>query len=119
MLRRPTESREHFEDERVLRLQERVRKVEAFLQNCPFLLGRPKTVQFSSGVSKAVNHGLGVPAACFVIRSSAAADIFETALQSGLDPAKQLALTSNADATVDLWFYPRASRVLESSGESR
>ncbi len=95
------------------------------LNTIPFLRGRLISVMFTAVTDQVVNHGLGVPAACFVIRQNydgylegAVLDESAPAVQAKLDQNNQLAIQCNVNATMDLWFYPRASQVIP-TGETQ
>lgn len=100
------------------RIQNNVRDLISALRMIPFLLqGRLVSCTFKTGVQKNVRHGLGVPAACIVIRQNydpgiAAVRIgeFGPDIQSTIDQREFLALGTDADAILDLWFYPRSSQ---------
>ncbi len=85
----------------------------------PFLRGRLVSVRFVSGVRKVVRHGLGVAAACMVVRLNydnvGSGPLFaeSTDRTTGVDPTQQLALLAHVDCDVDLWFYARASKDID------
>jgi hypothetical protein len=101
------------------RIQGVVRDLMAALRMVPFLWGgKLVSVQFlAGGVRHRVRHGLGVPAAFIVIRSNyAAAPNFGSLLEylnDGEDLTQYLGIISDVNATVDLWFYPRASKPID------
>ena len=82
---------------------------------CPFIQGRLVSVRFVAGTRKVVRHGLGVAAACIVVRmnydpAEAGPAFAEDSDQStGVDKTKQLALVASTACDCDLWFYARAS----------
>ncbi len=89
------------------------------LRLCPFIRGRLVSVRFAAGVRKVVRHGLGVSAACIVVRpnydgSGLPSRISEDAdATTGVDTRQQIALLSDETCAVDLWFYPRPSRTID------
>lgn len=91
------------------------------LNEIPFLRGRMISVSLTGGLDKAVDHGLGVPATFIVARTNYAnglpANIVESdpSLQAELDPARQLYVLADINCIVDLWFYPRASKVIDTT----
>lgn len=92
------------------------------LQRCPFIIGRIVSVKVTSGTTKTVRHGLGVPAAFIVVRQNydgtgTQVNVTEaaSASQAKLDLSNQLAITPSATGKVDLWFYPRASRAIDAT----
>lgn len=112
--------REHTGSAPMDRVQSQASDVTVRLRACPFFAGKLVSVQFAAGVTKVVYHRLGTAAACMVIRApSDAAVIFED-LTAAHDEDVALPLQSSADVTVDLWFYPRSSKPIDSAtGQSR
>ena len=114
--------REHTGDAAADRQQTQAGDIARFLRSVPFLYGTLKSVKFTAGPSSVViNHGLGVPAACFVVRmnyhSALNGPLFTEASQAGLDPNKQLKITASAICDVDLWVYPRASKTVPTGAD--
>lgn len=107
------------------RIQANVRAFIASLRLVPFLFGgKLVSVTFTAGgAQKIVRHGLGVAAACFPIRwnyHAAAAMNGPTFAEwvpqpTTVDPRESLALVASAACTVDLWFYPRASKTIDAN----
>ncbi len=105
------------------RMQSVMRDLVAALRLIPFLWGgRLVTVHFTAGgAQKVVRHGLGVPAACFVLRlnyDAAAGMAGPTFAEwmpqpTTIDPKQQIALVADNVCTCDLWFYARASKPLD------
>lgn len=96
------------------------------LRRCPFFFGRIVSVNFTAATPKLVTHRLGTPAACFVVRqdyggAAAYPALIEAPLTTALgDESHQLGLLCEATCTLDLWFYPRASRPIDANtGQSR
>lgn len=61
-------TREHTGDAQQDRIQGEFRGLIDMVRANPLIYGRSKSVRFVGGVHKVVNHGLGVPAACFPMR---------------------------------------------------
>jgi hypothetical protein len=89
------------------------------LAMCPLLRGRLVSVTFPAATRKIVRHGLGVAAACFVVRMN-----YDPAQNSptftedddqatDCDKTQQIAIIASAVCSVDLWFYPRASKDID------
>lgn len=112
----------HSDDRDKVRLSEGIRQTKDAINAVPFLGGgRLVSVRFAAANADiAIAHGLGVPAACVVVRpnyetntplaiaeSDAAAQTTKAP-----DQTKLLALRASTAGTVDLWFYPRASKVI-------
>lgn len=109
------DARQHTGDRKIDAIQERIRRTESASNACPFSAGKLRSVQFTNA-SRIVNHGLGTPAAFFVVRASyigstAIASLCEDADQTGLDPNNQIRIHSTTTTLVDLWFYPQSSEV--------
>lgn len=115
------------------RIQANVRKLISMLRNIPFLWdrslvpylwgGKLISVTFASaGTEQIIQHNLGVPAACFVVRENynslgamnKPAFAESVPQPTTIDPTTHLALIASAVCSVDLWFYPRASKEIDS-----
>lgn len=114
--------REHFADRAQGAEASDRADVARRLNDCPFLLGRLISVKLASGVAKTLRHGLGVPAAFFVIRANydgtgTVANVTEssTAFQAKLDLTSQISIVASAACRVDLWVYPRASKPIDAT----
>ncbi len=92
------------------------------LSTIPFLRGKLISVNMPAGQYLVVNHALGVPAAFIVIRQNYNANelanhgLFESnPAASGIRvDERQFSILGSDDAcTLDLWFYPRASKATE------
>lgn len=120
----------HSDDRDKVRLSEGLRQAKNAINAVPFLGGgRLVSVHFKDvNFDRAIAHGLGLPAAFIVVRQNyvydpanpstpppfmsvtESASTVQTSLAS--DQTKLIALRSTAAGTVDLWFYPRASKQL-------
>lgn len=104
----------------VLREQTKREETTARLNQCPSLFGRLVSVKFAGG-DQIVNHGLGALAAFRIERqnyngtgsSGFVALLAEASSQSGLDEKNQMRIHAVDPCTADLWFYPRASQVID------
>ena len=112
-------TRSHTGDRQIDAVQAAAQRSADVANGCPFLRGVLRSVAFAGGTQKAVDHGLGVPAACIVVRQnynvfSMTASLAEAlpAFQATLDVNTQLGLVTDLDCTLDLWFYPRASEAV-------
>jgi hypothetical protein len=89
------------------------------LNDVPFLRGRTISVELTSLIDQTVDHGLGAPAAFMVIRQNyrngTKALVTESApaVQALIDERFQLSVVADINCTVDLWVYPRDSRVID------
>lgn len=114
------ERREATDDRATARREQTTIDLAANLNTIPFLRGKIVACKFTAaGTYYTFRHGLGVPAACFVIRQNydaaggAAGPTFaENPSQAGLDTKNEISLVANNICTVDMWFYPRASKTL-------
>lgn len=111
--------RNFTEDPQVARVDQAREDLTRVLSACPFLRGRLISVTFSGGVRKLVRHGLGVAAACIVIRqdyNTAGGGPFYGSLleyqNNGVDLTQNLGLIHDVSCVLDLWFYPRASKTI-------
>lgn len=102
------------------RIQATSRDAISDVTRCPFLFGRLISVKLSGGVDKVIRHGLGVPARAMLVSfdysgntGSPALNESSAAVQQPLDQRQDLAILANADCTVDVWFYPRASKTID------
>lgn len=112
----------HSDDRDKVRLSEGVRQAKDAINAVPFLGGgRLVSVRFvSAATDYTIAHGLGVPAACMIIRQNyetttpLAIAESDAATQRAIatDQTKLLALRASTPGTVDLWFYPRASKLI-------
>lgn len=76
------------------------------LATAPFVWGNRVAVTFPSATTLNVAHGLGSPVTGWsVVRRGANCFVWENTAQNTLDPAKFIALTSNAAGTVTISFY--------------
>lgn len=97
------------------------------LNAIPFLKGRLISVKLAAATDLYLSHGLGAPAAFFVIRqnydgTATAAIVVESAssVQAKLDQNRQIGVVASAACTVDLWVYPRASAQIDlTTGQSK
>lgn len=112
--------REHTGDAAADRMQRVAQQVAEQVGACPFISGRLKSLTFTAATALTVNHGLGTPAGWIVVRGNYdgtgnVARLAEsgTSYQAALDQRNQISLVSDANCTVDIWFYPRASKVGE------
>ena len=111
--------REYVADPQLARVDQARDDLATLLRSIPFLRGRLVSVAFSGAGSKAVRHGLGVPAAFIVIRQnylSNAGPVYaesDVAAQALVDQKQYLAVQVDRACTVDLWFYARASRKVD------
>ncbi|WP_169927132.1 hypothetical protein [Labilithrix luteola] len=115
-----TLKREYTGDRQLDSMQQARNDIAGSLNNCPFVQGVLVSVSFTALTAKVITHSLGAPAACFVVRESYgglqnAAQISESADQSGFDVNNQLRLVAAQSCTVDLWFYPRASKQIDTA----
>jgi hypothetical protein len=107
--------------------QRQAQMVSRQVNACPFVTGVMRSVTFVAATAKVVNHGLGSPAAFFVARhnydsASAYPRIVESApaIQAGIDTKNQMFIVADAACTVDLWFYPLASKTIDTAtGQSK
>jgi len=117
--------REHTGDRQLDSMQQARNDIANSLNSCPFVQGKLVSVKLTGLAQKVVTHSLGTPAACFVIRLSYdglqnAAQISESADQTGIDENNQLRVVASQNCTVDLWFYPRASQQIDpNTGQSK
>ena len=114
--------REQMNSRQMDAVQQSRNEIASALNQCPFVRGNLVSATFTT-TYKVVTHGLGKPAAFFVIRQDYSkaeplAVLVEAADQTGLDPNRQIRIASAAPSTVDLWFYPRASKSIGSTGQS-
>lgn len=111
--------REHIDDPQLARVDQAREDLSRAIAQCPFLRGRLVSVAFSGSGSKAVRHGLGVPAAFIVIRQnylSNAGPVYaesDATAQALVNQKQYLAVQVDRACTVDLWFYPRASKTVD------
>lgn len=128
MVRALPQRRQRVGDQVLEKVQDNTQDLTKTLGTCPFLMGRLVSVQLTGGTAKVVSHNLGTPAACFVIRmnydagGAVNAPVFAESFPqpASLDLTKQLSVVASATCTIDLWFYPRASKVLDArTGISR
>lgn len=85
---------------------------------CPFLEGRCISVKLVAGTAYTLVHGLGAPAAFFVIRQNYDGTGTQTrhpvesatSFQTELDQNNQLSIVCADSGTWDLWVYARASQ---------
>ena len=118
----PVAAREHTGDRQLDAVQRNAARIAAKVNLCPFVNGRVKSVNFTGAPSSViVNHGLGTPAACILIRlnyhPAHNSPRFTEADQSGLDANNQLKITADAICTADFWFYPRSSLTIPVSSD--
>lgn len=116
--------REHMANRQLDAVQQARNELAGALNDCPFIRGRLISVKLPGfNTYSVVTHKLGTPAAFMIVRHDyggleAGARPSEAADQSGIDPNNQIRITSTNTATVDLWFYPRASQTIDSTGQS-
>jgi hypothetical protein len=108
---------EYQADPSAARSQQAREDLARWLAAVPFLQGRLVSVTFANGVRKEVRHGLGGAAACIVVRQnydsgSASVRVAEHGTRA-TDETTHLALVADAACTLDLWFYPRASKTID------
>ncbi len=124
----PARRTEHTGDPVIDRIQGQFGGLVAALRLIPFLFaGKLVSVTFGATTPKSVLHGLGVPVGFIVVRnnyngSGVATDIAENdaTYQAAIDQRQAISLYSSVASTVDLWFYPRASKPIETvTGQSR
>ena len=113
--------REVTDDSSLGRVDQAREELANALRNCPFLRGRLVSVDFpTGGARKVVRHGLGVAAACIIVRqnyetvTATYASIIEYQ-NEGVDLTQNLALISDVTSRVDLWFYPRSSKPIDAA----
>lgn len=102
-------------------LQRRITEALRLLSAIPFLsVGRLISCRFPlASTDYAFEHGLGAPAAAFIVRANYEAttplSIAESGpvLQNAIPQDRCLGLRSSAAGTVDIWFYPRASLIVD------
>lgn len=93
------------------------------LKGCPFLVGRLVSVSFSGAGTTVVDHKLGTKARCFPVSlnyspaATAAAVVRESSDQTLIDASNQMRLISSSAGTVDLWFYPKASKQIPTGAD--
>ncbi len=113
------QSKTYSDDPKLAAVDQALDELTRTLAMCPFLRGRLVSVTFPAATRKVVRHGLGVAAACFVIRMN-----YDPAQNSptftedddqttSCDSKQQIALIASAVCKVDLWVYPRASRDID------
>lgn len=97
-------------------IQRPSRDVVGALNAFPFVKGRLFSVTFAASTAKTISHGLGVPAACMIVRQNydGTGNVprlgeSSTATQAKLDLNNQLSLVCDLACMLDLWFYPAAS----------
>lgn len=118
---KPSIAETHTGDIPLDEVQRRLREALALIGRIPFLVnGRMISCRFPvANTDYFFEHGLGSPAACFVVRQSyegiAHMSISEsaTAVQAQVPQDRVLGLRSNAAGTVDVWFYVRASKNID------
>lgn len=117
----PTFRKEQTGNPALDRIQAVVSDLIVALRTIPILWnGKLVSVVFAGGVRKVVRHGLGVAAACIVVRQNydLTSVTYGRLLEfqnDGVDLTKNLALISDINATYDLWFYPRSSKPIDSA----
>ena len=119
--------RDHVSDPALARVDQAREDLARVLTLCPFVRGKLVSVTFLATTPKSVTHGLGVPAGFIVVRnnyggSGVATDIAENdaTYQAAIDQRQQISLYSSVASTVDLWFYPRASKTIDTNlGQSK
>ena len=119
--KRPPARREHTGSAQADRMQGVANDLAGLVRRCPFCVGRLVSVTLTGAVTKVVWHRLGVPASYFVVRqpTSAASYIAEVPADTP-DEDNSVAVVTDVTGTFDLWFYPRASRPIDSeTGQSR
>lgn len=111
--------REHTGDRAADAIQSDRDRIAKTLNAFPFARGKLISVDLTGGVGTTINHGLGTPAACYIVRpnydgSGNVVRIAEsgTAYQAALDLNNQLSIVADVSGLLDLWFYPRASKVI-------
>lgn len=109
--------REYVDDPRLARGEQAREDLAQALRSIPFLRGRLVSVRLAAATRKEVRHGLGVAAACIVVRQNydawaAAATLSESSTRA-TNETTHLALVADAACDLDLWFYPRASRPID------
>lgn len=112
--------REHTGSAGADRMQRQASELAKLVGLCPFIVApfRVISVHFvTGGTFQTVNHGLGVPASCvpasFNYDAGALGPTFaEDRVATGLDPNNQSRLVASATCTMDLLFFPRASKII-------
>lgn len=112
--------REHTGNTQLDRVQAPAQNIIQLIGSVPFLAGgRLISVKLPHATPTTINHGLGSPAAFFVVRenydgSGNTVDLAEsaTSAQTGLDLNNQLSIIASDACTVDLWVYPSASQII-------
>lgn len=122
-MRRPTRlpvTREHTGDRNLDRVQQNIGQGRSKAFSSPFGGWIIKTLRFAAASTYyTFNHGIGVPAACFPVRMNydAAGGAGMPAFAENISPGainlnSQISLKASAVCTVDMLFYPRASKVI-------
>ncbi len=113
--------REFLADPQLARVDQAREDLSRTIAMCPFLRGRLVSVTFAANTRKVVRHGLGVAAACLLIRQNYATAASKPALTedadqtTNCDAKQQLAMQASTACSVDLWFYSRASVTIDAS----
>jgi len=109
--------REYLKDPALARVDQAREDLARQLSACPFLRGRLISVSFASNTRTVVRHDLGVAAACMIIRQDYSDGVsYGRLVESDIrdaTPTKNLALVYEVGGTLDLWFYPRASKPVD------
>ncbi len=121
-------TRREYSADRATAASEQTRNdlTQALSQN-PFLQGKLISVRLGVTTPKAITHGLGVPAAFIIARQNyngsgiaAQVGLNGPTYQSVLDQRQQLSIYADIACDVDLWFYPLASKAIDSHlGQSK
>jgi hypothetical protein len=103
-------------------MQRLPQEIQQQLQRCPFLIGRAISVKLAAATAFTVNHGIGRPAACLILRqnydgtgNTAKLTESSTATQASLDLNNQLSIVADVACWLDLWFYPRATSFVQNN----
>lgn len=117
--------REHTGNRQIDSIQQARNEIASTLNDCPFVRGKLVSFTGTTNTHRVITHGLGQPAAFFTIRQSyggveSIPGFAEATDQSGIDPNNQIRVFVWQTGTVDLWFYPRASKQIDSTtGQSK
>jgi hypothetical protein len=99
-------AREQYDDPRMERLQNRIRELERFVDNCPFIDGSLVEDIAMTTASREVVHRLGrEPKGFLVLKVTPDAAVGFSASQGTVDPKKIVKLEASATATVTFWFF--------------